>query len=42
MLTINGVNKPPKKYKTIKNAKIRKENIIDSSLLNILPKSVLI
>ena len=41
-LTINGVNNPPKTYKTNKKANISKEKIIDSSLLKILFKSVFI
>ena len=41
-LTMNGVNNPPKIYKTNKNANISKEKIIDSSLLKILFKSVFI
>ena len=41
-LTINGVNNPPKIYKTNKKANISNEKIIDSSLLKTLFKSVFI
>jgi hypothetical protein len=39
---MNGVNNPPKIYKINKKATINRENIIDSSLLKILFKSLFI
>ena len=41
-LTMNGVSNPPKIYKINKKATINRENIIDSSLLKILFKSLFI